>query len=88
MKDEQPKWLKKAKETFSFHRHKILDNDHHTVAMTAHLLRRSLGSVCEDLLIARWCRTHEKELEQYEYTYQALEFIREKKKEAESGELE
>lgn len=81
------KFIEKAKDTFRFHREKCLSNDKWTVAATAKALRRSLGSVSEDLLIARWCRTHEKKLEEFAYAYEALEWIRERQKEMELGEI-
>lgn len=88
MSEAQPKWLEKAKITYKYHRDKMLSNDDWTVTMTARALRRAYGSIAEDLLIARWCRSHEKELEKFVYAYQALEFIREKKKEQERQGLD
>jgi hypothetical protein len=85
---EQPKWIEKAKETYRYHRSKLLSNDKWTVGQTAKSLRRSLGSISEDLLIARWCRTHEKQIEKFKYAYEALEFIREKQKEQDIAEIE
>lgn len=83
-----PKFLEKAKETYAYHRSKLLSNDGWTISQTAKSLRRSLGSISEDLLIARWCRTHEKQLEKLKYAYEALEFIREKQKEQELEKIE
>jgi hypothetical protein len=85
---EQPKWLVRAKETYKFHRSRLISTDDWTVAKTARTLRRSLGSVSEDLLIARWCKTHEKVLEEFLYSYEALKFIRKKQKELEIAEIE
>lgn len=85
---EQSKWLTKAKETYRYHREKLLSNDKWTTVNTAKALRRSLGSISEDLLIARWCRTHESQLQRFKYAYEALEFIREKQKERELEEIE
>lgn len=84
----EQKWIEKAKETYKYHKTKLLESDNHTEAKTAKLLRRSLGSICEDLLIARWLRTHERQLEKFEHAYQALEWIREKKREQEIGGIE
>jgi len=83
-----PKWIEKAKETYKFHRSKLLSEDKWTAAMTAKSLRRSLGGVSEDLLICRWCKTHEKQLEKFKYAYEALEFIREKQRELDLDEIE
>ncbi len=88
MSEAQPKWLEKALETFRFHRSKLLFQDGWTVTLTAKALRRSYGSVAEDLLIARWSRSHEKQLEQFKNAYEALEFIRKKKKEQDRDEIE
>jgi hypothetical protein len=85
---EQPKFIEKAKETHSFHRSKCLSHNKWTVAMTAKALRRSLGSISEDLLIAKWLKTHDKVLEKFDYAYEALEFIRKKKKELDLDEID
>lgn len=86
--NEQPKWIKRAKDTYKFHRLHLLADDKWTVRKTADALRRSLGSVCEDLLIARWCKTHERQLEKFEFAYEGLEFIRNKQKEQELEEIQ
>ena len=85
---DQPKWMEKAKETYKYHRGKLIANDKWTTVQTAKLLKRSIGSISEDLLIARWCRTHEEKLKKYSYAYEALEFIREKQKELDKNEIE
>lgn len=85
---EDPKWIERAKETHRFHRSKLLSDDKWTTTRTAKALRRSIGSVSEDLLICRWLKTHEKELLKFEYAYQALEFIRDKQREEEREEVE
>lgn len=86
--DETPKWLEKAKETFKFHRSKLLSNSKWTITLTAKALRRSYGSVNEDIMIARWCRTHENQLSQFTRACDALDFIRKKKNEMETAGLE
>jgi len=73
-------WIEKAKETFRFHRSKLLSNNKWTLTLTAKSLKRSVGSVSEDIMIARWLRTHEEQLEKYDTAYEALAFIRDKKK--------
>lgn len=85
---EQPKFIEKAKETYRFHRDKLMSNDKWNTAKTAKALRRSIGSISEDLMIARWCRTHEPQLMKFRYAYEALEYIREKMKEQETEEIE
>lgn len=84
----QQRWIERAKETHKFHRaHCVLDDDWN-MTRTAKALRRSIGSVCEDLKIASWLKTHEKELEKFEYAYQAIEFINKKKREIDLAEIE
>lgn len=85
---KQPKFIEKAKETYRFHRSKLELSDDWNLTKTAKALRRSLGSISESLLIARWCRTHENQLEKFEYAYQAIEFIRAKQKEQNLTEIE
>ncbi len=80
---EASKWIEKARETYKFHKTKLLSNSDWTVAKTAHALRRSIGSICEDLLIARWLKTHEPQLTKFSHAYEALEFIREEKRKLE-----
>lgn len=87
MSEPQPKWLEKAKETYKYHRIKLLSTDDWTVTKTAKSLRRSIGSISEDLLIARWCKTHEKQIEAFSYAYEALAFIREKQLQQDVAEL-
>lgn len=87
MSESQPKFLTKAKETYSFHRSKLLSNDKWNTTSTAKALRRSIGSISEDLLIARWCKTHEKQIEKFKYGYEAIEWIKEKQKEQEKEEI-
>lgn len=84
----QPKFLSRAKETYKFHRSKLLSEDGWAIADTAKSLRRSSGSISEDLIIAKWCKTHETQIEKFEHAYQALKFIREKQKEHTWSEIE
>lgn len=84
----EQKWLERAKDTYRFHRSKLLSNDKWTVAMTAKALRRSSGSISEDILIVKWLKTHEKQLEKFERAYEALAFIRRRKKELDHPEID
>lgn len=84
---EQPKWLERAKGTYRFHRARLLSNDDWTLAKTASVLKRSIGSVGEDIMIAKWCRTNEKQLEDFKYAQDALKFIRKKQREQDLAEI-
>jgi uncharacterized membrane protein len=76
-------FLEKARNTYAFHLMKITNDDNWTMTMTANKLGLSVGAVSEDILIARWLKTHEKIIEKFKYRYEALKFIREKEKEME-----
>jgi len=78
-------WLTQALHTAEFHRaQKLASKTKWTVTMTAKALKRSYGSVCEDLLIAKESKIYD--MEQFEFAFEALNFIRLKKKERELGE--
>lgn len=81
------KWLERAKETYKVHRSNLITHDKWTIAQTAYSLRRALGSISEDLLIIRWYKTHEKQIEKLEHAYQALTFIRDKQREQDLEEI-
>lgn len=85
---EKYDWLQRAKETYNFHIRNKADNEDWTLKDTAKRLRRSIGSISEDLLIASWYKSNRKQLEKFEYCYEALAFIRKKEKEQEYEELE
>ena len=85
--NETPHWLKKAKETASYHRDKCLSSEKKwTIMMTARALRRSFGSIAEDLLIAKWSKTHDLG-SMFEHAFEALNFIRQKQKEQNLDEV-
>lgn len=81
-------WIEKVKATFRFHRSKLSSNDRWTATMTARALRRSQGSVCEDLLVARWLRTHENEISRCKGLKDAVALIREKQKKMKLEDIE
>lgn len=85
---ELPRYLIKAKQTYEFHRSKLVENSAWRISDSARVLRRSIGSISEDLLIARWSRSHETKLAELEYAYQALKFIRQKEKDRDMEEIE
>ena len=85
---KQPKWLERAKQTYKYHREQILLDSSWTITHTAKALRRSFGSVCEDIKIAQWLKTHESQLEKFEFAYEALRWIRKKQKEMDLTEIE
>lgn len=78
MTAEKIAWLERAKETHRFHCQKKKENKKWRIQDTAKFLKRSLGSISEDLLIASWLKTHKSKIEHFDYAYEALAFIREK----------
>ena len=81
-------WVTKCIDIHNFHVSQLKSESNWTVEKTSHALNRSVGSVSQDLLIASWLRTHEKQLRRFRCAKDALEFIRDKKKEMKSQELE
>lgn len=81
-------WVTKAVEIHNFHVTQIKTEPNWTVEKTAHALCRSVGSVSQDLLLASWLKTHEKQLKRYKNAKDALDFVRSKKKEMRVQELE
>ena len=81
-------WLDRAKETHRFHCRKKKDDSKWRIEDTAKSLKRSIGSISEDLLIASWLRTHRSKLETFDYAYEALAFIRNKENEMLLDDLE
>jgi len=81
-------WISKCIDIHNFHVSQIKEESNWTVEKTAKILCRSVGSVSQDLLIASWLKTHEKQLRRFSCAKDALEFIRNKKKEMKIQELD
>ena len=74
-------WLDRAVEIQKFHINQLRDEPGWTIVKTAKALNRSVGSVSEDLLIASWRKTHEKQLKRFDSQREALAFVRSRKRE-------
>jgi hypothetical protein len=81
-------WVSKCIDIHNFHVSQCRTESNWTVEKTAKALSRSVGSVCQDLLLASWLRTHEKQLKRFRNAKDALEFVRTKKREMRSQELD
>lgn len=81
-------WISKCIDIHNFHVSQLKSDSNWTVEKTAKVLCRSVGSVSQDLLLASWLRTHEKQLKRFRNAKDALEFVRSKKKEMRVQELE
>jgi hypothetical protein len=79
-------WLDRAIEINKFHATQLKDEPGWTITKTAKMLNRSVGSVAEDLLIASWLKTHEKQLKRFNSMREALAFVRSKKREMRLGD--
>jgi hypothetical protein len=81
-------WIDRAVDVHNFHAQQVKSESSWTIHKTAKALSRSLGSVSQDLLLASWLKTHEKVLRRFSNAKDALEFIRMKKKEMKTQDLE
>jgi hypothetical protein len=84
----EQKWLTRAKETYKFHRIRVLADEDWTLTQTAKALHRSLGGICEDLLIAKGLKNYEPQIEKFDYARECIEFLRAKQKEEDLKEIE
>jgi len=75
-------WQERSQETAEYHKRRVREKhpEYHSIRDTADELRRSVGSITEDLILDSWMKTHPK-VEEMPFAYQALEFIRDKKRE-------
>ena len=81
-------WIERAIEIRRFHIQQLKDESNWTIEKTAKVLNRSIGSVSQDLLIASWLRTHEKQLKRCDSMRDALAWIRLKQKEIRLEEVD
>lgn len=81
-------WLERAVQVHNYHVAQLKDEPGWTLEKTAHALNRSTGSVSQDLLIASWFKTHEKQLRRFKSMRDALEFIKGKRREMSTQELD
>lgn len=81
-------WLERAVQVYNYHASLCESQPQWTIEKTARDLNRSVGSVSQDITVASWARTHEKQLRRYGSLRDALEFIRSKKAEMRTREIE
>lgn len=79
MSKNEPEWLARVKATHKFHITKKAMNKKWGQRDTAKALNKSLGAINEELLVARWLRTHSSKLEEFDYLHDAVEYIRNRK---------
>lgn len=77
---EKLTWQERCTKVRQFHIEHVKEDSDWTIEDTAKALRRSFGSVAEDIKLADWIRTHPK-VADFKYIKEALGFIRGKTKE-------
>lgn len=80
-------WLDRAIEVNRFHILQCKDDPTWTIQKTADALNRSIGSVSQDLSLASWARTHEKQLRRCDSMREALAYVRMKEREMKLGDM-
>lgn len=73
-------WLSRSIITYNFHASQLKEKPKWTIRDTAKALKRSLGSVSEDMQLASWAKSHRPQMERFETAKEALEFIRDRKR--------
>ena len=81
-------WINKCIDIYNFHVSQLKAESKWTVEQTATVLQRSIGSVSQAITIASWLRTHEKQLKRFRNEKDAIQFIKNKKREMKTQELE
>lgn len=81
-------WLERAIDIHKFHTSQCRDESNWTIEKTAKALNRSIGSISQDLLLASWIKTHEKQLKRFTSARDALEFVRSKRREIRLEEID
>ena len=82
-------WLDKAVEVYNYHVQLCREaKTGWTIEKTAANLNRSVGSVSQDITVAQWVKTHEKQLRRFRSMKDALAYIKDKKREMRSSEIE
>lgn len=74
-------WLDRAISVRRFHIEQCNTIAGWTIRRTAEALNRSLGSVSEDITLALWTKTHEKQLRKFSTARDAINFLRKKRRE-------
>lgn len=80
-------WLDRAVQIHNFHVANQKEEPKWTLEKTAEALNMSTGSVSQNLTIARWVRTHEKQLRRFRSMRDGLNYIKNKQTEM-NGEIE
>lgn len=74
-------WLDRAIQVYNFHISQCKSEKSWTIVKTAKALNRSVGSISQDITLASWSKTHDKQLRRFRSQAMALDYIRSKEKE-------
>lgn len=74
-------WLDRAIDVNRFHIQQLKDEPNWTIQKTADILNRSIGSISNDLTLASWAKTHEKQLRRCSSAREALKFVKDRQRE-------
>jgi len=80
-------WLDRAIQVYNFHVNQLKEESGWTIKKTADALNRSVGSVSQDILLANWSRTHDKQLRRYNSMKDALSFVKAREREFKVREI-
>lgn len=81
-------WLDRAVQVYNYHVQLCKSESNWTIVKTATSLNRSVGSVSQDITVASWTRTHEKQLRRFHSMKDGLDYIKEKKQEMKHREID
>jgi hypothetical protein len=81
-------WLDRAVNIYNYHIEMCKQEKNWTIEKTANSLNRSVGSVSQDITVASWVKTHEKQLRRFRSLTDAMEFIKDKKREMKFREIQ
>lgn len=70
-------WVDRCIAVHNFHVERLRIDSEWTMRNTANELDRSLGSVSQDIKIAKWLKTHENKIRSFRRISYALEWIKE-----------
>lgn len=81
-------WIDRCVDIHKFHIEQLKAESHWTIENTATALNRSTGSISEDLLLANWLKTHDKQIRRCSSRRDALAWIRVRQREMRLEEVD
>ena len=80
-------WLDRAIDVHNFHIGQCKVEPYWVISDTAKSLNRSIGSVSQDITLASWAKTHEKQLRKFSSMKDALAWVKDKHREMRFQEI-